>query len=234
MKAFKDLSKEEIIDCVEKCKSYNETLIKLGCHANTINRKKLRQFVQNNNVGISHFVTKLTKEQYEASPKQCKFCGKIITWKQRANDFCNHSCSASYNNSKIHDDTHKYFCLNCGKEIANKNKFCNQECASTFHYKEYIRKWKVGEESGTKGKNDVSSYIRKYLFEKYDGSCQICGWRQQNIYTNLVPLQIHHIDGDCMNNREDNLQLLCPNCHSLTENFGSRNHNCTRKDDRIR
>ena len=34
--------------------------------------------------------------------------------------------------------------------------------------------------------------------------------------------------------RESNLQLLCPNCHSLTENFGSRNKNCSRVDKRLR
>ena len=37
-----------------------------------------------------------------------------------------------------------------------------------------------------------------------------------------------------MNNSEENLQLLCPNCHSLTENFGARNQNCTRVDKRVR
>ena len=36
-----------------------------------------------------------------------------------------------------------------------------------------------------------------------------------------IPLEIHHIDGDCTNNKMENLQLLCPNCHSLTSNFGS-------------
>lgn len=30
------------------------------------------------------------------------------------------------------------------------------------------------------------------------------------------------------------LKSLCPNCHSLTENFGSRNTNCTRIDRRVR
>ena len=34
---------------------------------------------------------------------------------------------------------------------------------------------------------------------------------------------VHHIDGNSLNNIESNLQLLCPNSHSLTENFGSRN-----------
>ena len=36
---------------------------------------------------------------------------------------------------------------------------------------------------------------------------------------------IHHIDGNCLNNDESNLQVLCPNCHAMTENFGSRNKN---------
>lgn len=67
--------------------------------------------------------------------------------------------------------------------------------------------------------------IRTYLFEKYHSKCQICGWDEINPFTGRVPLQIHHIDGDSCNNREENLQLLCPNCHSLTENFGSRNDN---------
>ena len=64
--------------------------------------------------------------------------------------------------------------------------------------------------------------------EKYDFKCQRCGWGEVNPYTNRVPLQVHHIDGNSMNNKEENLVLLCPNCHSLTENFGSRNKNAPR------
>jgi predicted HNH restriction endonuclease len=64
--------------------------------------------------------------------------------------------------------------------------------------------------------------------EKYNGKCQICGWGEINPYTNKTPLQVHHIDGNSENNIENNLQLLCPNCHSLTENFGSRNKNAPR------
>lgn len=36
-------------------------------------------------------------------------------------------------------------------------------------------------------------------------------------------LQVDHIDGDVLNDVADNLRLLCPNCHSQTETFGSRN-----------
>ena len=107
-------------------------------------------------------------------------------------------------------------------------------CKTQYEEKTYIERWKNGEESGLIGKDGIKKAVRNYLFNKYNNSCQLCGWNQVNQYTGRVPLQIHHIDGDCTNNKEDNLQLLCPNCHSLTENFGSRNKNCTRIDKRQR
>lgn len=58
--------------------------------------------------------------------------------------------------------------------------------------------------------------------------CQFCGWGERNPITGKVPLALHHIDGDCTNNTIGNLQLLCPNCHSLTDNFGSLNKNSKR------
>lgn len=43
------------------------------------------------------------------------------------------------------------------------------------------------------------------------------------------PLELHHIDGNPDNNKEENLQVLCPNHHAMTEHFGSRNKNSTRR-----
>ena len=50
-----------------------------------------------------------------------------------------------------------------------------------------------------------------------------CGWAERNLFTNKIPLSLHHIDGNYKNNKVENLELLCPNCHALTDNFGSRN-----------
>ena len=82
--------------------------------------------------------------------------------------------------------------------------------------------------SGTDG---LSNHIRKYLLDKTNYTCEIpgCGCNFINPYTGLSILQIHHIDGDCKNNKENNLELLCPNCHSLTENYGGANKNSTRE-----
>ena len=48
--------------------------------------------------------------------------------------------------------------------------------------------------------------------------CGITDWANKPI-----TLQVHHIDGNCTNNMPDNLKLICPNCHSQTPTFGSRN-----------
>lgn len=42
-------------------------------------------------------------------------------------------------------------------------------------------------------------------------------------------LQIHHIDGNHKNNNLDNLQILCPNCHSQTDNYCSKNRKIEKK-----
>lgn len=50
--------------------------------------------------------------------------------------------------------------------------------------------------------------------------CECCGISEWN--GKPLALQLHHINGIHNDNRLSNLQLLCPNCHSQTENFGTR------------
>lgn len=127
-----------------------------------------------------------------------------------------------------------HYCEYCGRELSyyyKGKRFCDNKCHGEYQYQQYIERWKNGEEDGIKGQYEVSSYIRRYLFEKNNYKCEQpgCGWGEVNIHTGKIPLQIHHKDGNCLNNKEDNLQILCPNCHSLTETFGS----CNKKSNRI-
>lgn len=114
-------------------------------------------------------------------------------------------------------------CLNCGKEISSYKSFCNNKCQSEYKHRQFIEDWKKEKENGVVGQYGISNHIRRYLFEKNNYRCQICGWGEKNKYTNKIPLEVHHKDGDFRNNDENNLELLCPNCHSLTETFKSHN-----------
>lgn len=54
-----------------------------------------------------------------------------------------------------------------------------------------------------------------------ENKCEICGvteWQGKPL-----PLELHHIDGDHYNNDLSNLQILCPNCHSIQDNNSGKN-----------
>lgn len=231
MKKLKEINLEEIKQAIYNSKSLAEVLHLLECHDNNSNRNMIKKIISENDIDISHLKTPMTKNKYLKNPKYCKYCREMIPYEHRDNEFCNSSCAASFNNNKKSTPS---FCLNCGKEIRKGSRFCNNTCYANYERKQYIIRWKNGEETGTIGQDEIATAVRKYMFEKHNNSCELCGWSMINPYTGLVPLQIHHIDGDCKNNKEENLQLLCPNCHALTENFGSRNENCTRVDKRYR
>ena len=120
-------------------------------------------------------------------------------------------------------------CINCNKEIKNKNKYCSVKCQKEYEYMNFIKKWKEGETSGMRGEYQLSMHIKTYLLEKYNNQCARCGWGETNQYTGKIPLEIEHIDGNYKNNKEENLIVLCPNCHSLTSTYKGANYNHGRK-----
>lgn len=56
--------------------------------------------------------------------------------------------------------------------------------------------------------------LKEKLVEYKCASCGLSEWMGKPL-----TLQLHHIDGDNSNNTLENLQLLCPNCHSQTDNY---------------
>ena len=121
------------------------------------------------------------------------------------------------------------YCAFCGK-ITKNLKFCSNLCQKEYEYKNYISEWKKGLKNGLRGKYQISLYIHRYLFEKYNNKCAICGWGLINKFSGKIPLEIEHIDGNYLNNSEDNLILLCPNRHSLTCTYKGANRGNGRKD----
>lgn len=174
---------------------------------------------------------------------KCLKCDKEIELsindkRDQSRKFCSRSCSVSFNNKKRTDEIKQQIsntlknkiqkpdkptCLICGNEVKNYiNVYCSNKCQNEDRYINYINDWKNNEVDGKKGYG-ISNYIRRYLFEKYDNKCTKCGWSVKNEYTGNIPLECEHIDGNSDNNKEENLTLLCPNCHSLTETYKGAN-----------
>lgn len=119
-------------------------------------------------------------------------------------------------------------CINCGGGFTNRwqAKYCSNKCQFIFQRKKYIEEWKAGSKTGNIGitARNISTKLRKYLFDKYNNKCSECGWNKKHPQSGNIPLEVDHIDGNSENNLEDNLRLLCPNCHALTPNFKNLNH----------
>jgi hypothetical protein len=71
----------------------------------------------------------------------------------------------------------------------------------------------------TIGTSTLRKRIIQHKLKEYQ--CEICKIDDWN--NNSISLQLDHKDGDRKNNILDNLRWLCPNCHSQTPTFCSKN-----------
>ena len=72
-------------------------------------------------------------------------------------------------------------------------------------------------------KSMLGSRLAKRMIEEgyKEKRCERCGitdWMGMPI-----TLQLHHKDGNHHNNQLDNLEILCPNCHTQTDTYGAKN-----------
>ena len=124
-------------------------------------------------------------------------------------------------------------CLHCSGALVRRHqvKFCSNKCQLGYQYLDWVTRWKAGEADGNIGitARNLSQHLRHYLSEKFGNQCNLCGWDRQHPLTGVPPLEVDHIDGNSENNSEENLRLLCPNCHALTPFYKNLNKGKGRK-----
>ena len=54
-----------------------------------------------------------------------------------------------------------------------------------------------------------------------ENRCKVCGISEWNGQT--INMELHHNDGDRTNHSLGNLEMICPNCHSQTDNYRAKN-----------
>jgi len=102
------------------------------------------------------------------------------------------------------------------KKYREKNPYTDKEREKLA---EYARKANRLRKYKRKPLHELKSegQVRWRLFDKRGRKCEKCGWKKKNPFYNIIPVQVNHKDGNPDNNTKENLEILCPNCHSLSK-----------------
>lgn len=154
--------------------------------------------------------------------------------------FCSRSCSVTYHNRLKPKRSYVNSCgvPDCTNKIPYNYKTCESHRKFSLKVYKLIHEWLSGDNHVTlsisrDGKVvDTKSFVKQYLLTIRGDKCEDCGFDKHGPYGSII--QMDHINGDCFDNRPENLKLLCPNCHAMTPTYGSRNKNSGRFTRRTR
>ncbi len=119
-------------------------------------------------------------------------------------------------------------CESCGKDFverkSSKGKYCSHQCQADMRSMAVVNTWLEDPSPKTfYSSNNVRPGIRRFLIKKSGCKCSRCGWGEKHISAALPSLEIEHIDGNWLNCSPSNIDIICPNCHSLTDTYKARN-----------
>ena len=182
-------------EIVKGSKSYSEVVKKTGK-----SYKRIKQLIKKQNISVDHFdKIKSLKTKMTLTKKKLEVLIR--------------------NNNNL-TETLKALELSICKDnftwIRNKCKEYNISLKEKINWNN-LEKEEINELlKNKKWTSHIGKMLIKYKIKKNE--CEICG---QKAYHNGKPLvlQCHHIDGDRSNNTLNNLQILCPNCHTQTDNY---------------
>ena len=159
---------------------------------------------------------------------KCENCLNDHIGNYASGRFCSKKCSRGFSTKNKRKEINEKVSLklkNIPKSEEHKNHLKNLWKSGYFKNRKSRQKfWKFESlfEENPKIKN--TSIIKNLLFSngtKYECNvCKINSWNNSNII-----LELHHKNGNNKDNNYYNLEILCPNCHSQTENYAGRNRN---------
>lgn len=157
--------------------------------------------------------------------RKCENCNKKHNGEYASGRFCSKWCSHSF----VTKIKRKEINIKVSKTMRSKlhhpkNGFANpgyaRDKAIQNSLKTRIRK--QNEKINNLPTEQLPKHLRKKkLLIEENYKCHIC--RQDEMWQGKkLSLQMDHIDGNSNNNTRENLRIVCPNCHSQTETWGTK------------
>ena len=140
-----------------------------------------------------------------------KQCPKCNTEHNKPGTFCSRICA----NSRVFDDDAKL-----KKSVAMKGKPAYRKDPESW--KANIRKTYLEKYNATAFEDLGSENKKRRVLEEQDNKCNHCGIGEWN--SKPIVLELEHKDGNNTNNSRENLECICPNCHSQTTTWRGRNN----------
>jgi hypothetical protein len=148
-------------------------------------------------------------------------CGREIsypTWRYGKRR-CGSCCKKGNKNNKFIDGrkTTTHFCIeqDCNNEISYNNwRIGNKRCIKCSNQGEYNSNWQNGI-SKLPYAFDFTPELRESIRTRDNFECQNCGMtEEEHLIVRGTVLDIHHIDYDKMNSKENNLITTCNSCNT--------------------
>jgi len=105
-----------------------------------------------------------------------------------------------------------------GGNFANAKRTIQRLGVDADHFKG--KAWNKAERLKDWSDYTRAANLKPHLLEERGLQCESC--QHSKWLGEVIPLEVHHVDGDRTHNALANLRLLCPNCHALTDNWRKR------------
>jgi len=155
--------------------------------------------------------------------KNCTKCSKEFEPVKGLKNYCSIECRNSRTWSEA-DKTKKSKAAKQSDKVKEANRKNASDPGRIKKYKQRVkenREKKIIKIMETPFGELTWADQRIKIYHEQNCKCNNCGndkWQGEDI-----PLELEHKDGDHFNNDRDNLELLCPNCHALTDTWRGRN-----------
>jgi hypothetical protein len=157
--------------------------------------------------------------------EKCKKCGNEFEPQKGLISFCSLSCR----NSRERTEEIK----NKISESIKKSEKFKQSQIDKVKFTDYKKIAEKSKETWNKRILDADfetlsfERLRKRIKLEQNNKCNFCGIDSWN--GKPITLELEHKDGNHHNNERDNLECLCPNCHSQTDTWRGKNKTNKRK-----